>query len=118
MLLDNLTTPPSIDINVKLFCRSLNKTAPIYLEVLPELWCRQQCCILNAKKFVSDNGGSIVNGYKIWYKRGKYIEGERHTVVKLEDGDLRDITFNADGETSILFLISPDLQLQHLRAYR
>ncbi|MCC4607244.1 hypothetical protein LL967_05040 [Xanthomonas campestris pv. zinniae] len=104
--MNNLTTPARIDSNVTIFCKSLNKNTPVYLEVTPEPWCRQQCCILNAKKYIAENGGSVVNGYKIWYQRGKYIEGERHTVVRTGDGTLRDITFNADGETLILF--SPD----------
>ncbi|MEC3890232.1 hypothetical protein [Xanthomonas campestris] len=113
MLIKNLTTPKKIDLNVTIFCKSLNKKAPVYLEVTPELWCRQQCCILNAKKFVTENGGSLVNGYKIWYQRGKYIEGERHTVVRTEDGQFRDITFNADGETLILFSADDDESMDY-----
>ena len=104
----NLTTPESIDQKVASFCRSLSRVKPLYVEVRPEPWCRQSCCEMNVDRLIERDGGGKVIGYKIWYMKGKYIEAERHVVLK-KDGVLIDPTFNTDGEEKILFL--PDTNI-------
>jgi len=101
-----LTTPDAIDDNVRDFCSSTSTQAPFFLEVRPELWCRQSNCNQNVRRYIEINGGEIICGYKIWYNKNRYIEAERHAVWRKGD-EYRDITFNADGETKILFL--PDI---------
>ncbi|APO98907.1 hypothetical protein BJD13_07325 [Xanthomonas perforans] len=70
---------------------------------------------MNVDKFISANSGEKVIGYKIWYLPESYIEAERHAILRC-DGELRDLTFNADGETSILFV--PDAQMVGFDARR
>ncbi|MEL4410626.1 hypothetical protein [Shewanella algae] len=105
MILDpgNLTTPEQIDQNVASFCRSLSSGVPIYIDVKPELWCKQSNCEMNVDKFIEQHGGEKVIGYKIWYTKRKYIEAERHVVYR-KDGEYIDLTFNTDGENKILFV--------------
>ncbi|EGR0694186.1 hypothetical protein E2K20_25985 [Vibrio parahaemolyticus] len=106
MILDesNLTTPKKLDKHVLSFCRSLSNQAPVFLDVQPELWCRQSNCEMNVDKYIEENGGNKVIGYKVWYTRNKYIEAERHVVYQNVDGSLIDLTFNTDGEETVLFL--------------
>ena len=99
----SLTTPSKIDQKVSSFCRKLSSATPVFIEVTPEIWCRQSCCEMNVEKLIEQLGGKKVHGYKIWYVKGKYIEAERHTVYEHE-GILRDPTFNVDGEQKILFV--------------
>jgi hypothetical protein len=107
MQLDGLTTPEQIDTKVKDFCKSISKVAPTYINVSPELWCRQSCCEMNVEKLIEQIGGEKVFGYKIWYMPKSYIEAERHVIHKL--GDVyRDPTFNTDGEEKILFVPDGD----------
>ncbi|MCW0464635.1 hypothetical protein NB705_001708 [Xanthomonas sacchari] len=103
----SLTTPEVIDQKVASFCRKLSGTTPIFVEVRPESWCRQSCCEMNVEKLIKQQGGDKVIGYKIWYKKNKYIEAERHVIYKHGDA-LRDLTFNSDGETKILFVPDTD----------
>lgn len=103
MQLDGLTTPKKIDQKVAAFCRQLSNQAPVYLKVEPELWCRQSTCDMNVERLIEQVGGSKLNGYKIWYLKGKYIEAMRHVVHEL-DSVIRDLTFNTDGEAVILFV--------------
>lgn len=103
MQLDGLTTPQKIDQKVAAFCRRLSNQTPRYLKVEPELWSRQSTCEMNVERLIEQVGGSKLNGYKIWYLKGKYIEAERHVVHDL-DGVLRDVTFNSDGEAVVLFV--------------
>lgn len=107
MELDGLTTPGQIDAKVRDFCKSISKGAPIFVDVIPELWCRQSCCEMNVDKLIEGRGGEKVLGYKIWYLPKSYIEAERHVVHKLGDV-FRDPTFNADGEDRILFVADDD----------
>lgn len=100
---EDLTTPESIDQHVASFCRSLSTEYPVYIDVKPELWCKQSNCEMNVDKYIEQNGGEKVIGYKIWYIKRKYIEAERHVVYR-KDGEYRDLTFNTDGETLILFV--------------
>jgi len=99
----NLITPESIDQYVASFCRSLSTENPVYIDVKPELWCKQSNCEMNVDKYIEQNGGEKVIGYKIWYIKRKYIEAERHVVYR-KDGEYRDLTFNTDGEDLILFV--------------
>lgn len=103
----SLTTPEAIDHKVASFCRRLSSAAPIFVEVAPESWCRQCCCEMNVEKLIEQQGGNKVVGYKIWYKKNKYIEAERHVIYE-SGGEYRDLTFNADGETGILFVPDSD----------
>ncbi|EKG84078.1 hypothetical protein VCHE16_3529 [Vibrio paracholerae HE-16] len=99
-----LTSPESIDGNILEFCKLISDSEPVFIDVEPEDWCRQSCCDLNVNEYIKANGGQIVCGYKLWYNKPNYIEGERHAVWKGNDGSLKDITFNADGETRVLFI--------------
>jgi hypothetical protein len=103
-----LTTPEEIDKNVASFCRSISSAVPVFIDVIPELWCRQGCCEMNVEKLIQDHGGNKIIGYKIWYVNQKYIEAERHVVYE-NNGVHRDPTFNTDGEQRILFVPDPDL---------
>lgn len=92
----DLTTPEKVDKHVASFCRRLSQKDPIFVNVEPELWCKQSNCEMNVDKFITEHGGDKVIGYKIWYLRGKFIEAERH-VIYCQDGQYKDLTFNTDG---------------------
>ncbi|RAT10781.1 MULTISPECIES: hypothetical protein [Lonsdalea] len=98
-----LTTPESINQYVASFCRSLSAEDPVYIDVEPELWCKQSNCEMNVDKFIAQHGGEKIIGYKIWYIKRKFIEAERHIVYR-KDGKFRDLTFNEDGEDKVLFV--------------
>ena len=68
----SLTTPSKIDQKVSSFCRKLSSSTPVFIEVTPEIWCRQSCCEMNVEKLIEQLGGKKVHGYKIWYVKGKY----------------------------------------------
>lgn len=98
-----LTTPSSIDENIIKFCKTISEFEPFFLKSEPETWSRQSCCDLNVLEYIRENGGKLIAGYKIWYHSPKYIEAERHAVW-FKDGSYKDISFNVDGEKSVLFL--------------
>jgi len=101
---NKLTTPKNIDENLISFSKKICGSDPFYIPVKPELWSRQSCCDLNVKEYIRLHGGEIVCGYKLWYNNPIYIEAERHAVL-LKDGEYLDVTFNADGEDKILFVV-------------
>lgn len=103
----SLTTPSKVDQKVFSFCRKLSTAAPVFIEVTPEMWCRQSCCEMNVDELIKQIGGRKIFGYKIWYMKNKYIEAERHAVHESE-GVYRDPTFNTDGEEKILFVRDSD----------
>lgn len=111
-----LTSPKSVDENILEFCKQISNSEPVFIDVEPEDWCRQSCCDLNVNEYIKMNGGQILCGYKLWYNRPNYIEGERHAVWKGDDGSLKDITFNADGETKVLFIADVVKKQQSLEA--
>jgi len=98
-----LTTPKTINNDISTFCKKISDYDPVFIDVTPESWSRQSCCDLNVKKYIEENGGSIVCGYKIWYHDPIYIEAERHAVWFFND-KYKDVSFNADGEDTILFI--------------
>ncbi len=102
-MIDPLTTPEAVDQIVSDFCKSLSDQAPVKLECQPEMWSRQQNCDGNVSRYIEINGGSAVSGYIIWYTDQLYVEAERH-MVWTDGSVLRDVSFVASGEKSILFL--------------
>ncbi|MCA6215076.1 hypothetical protein KGA65_00855 [Ideonella sp. B7] len=62
---------------------------------------------MNVDQLIQTGGGEKLFGYKIWYVKDKFIEAERHVVHKSDDV-MRDPTFNADGESKILFVPDAD----------
>ncbi len=103
---EKLTTPIEINEDISKFCNRISSFDPFFIFSTPEEWSRQSCCNQNVKEYIRLNGGNIVCGYKIWYNSPIYIEEERHAIWEL-NGVYKDISFNADGETRILFL--PDV---------
>lgn len=102
-----LTTPRSISSDVLMFAdRICPHQSPVSVKVLPEPWSRFQSCNLNVAEYVRLNGGKAICGYKIWIVEKEYIEGERHAVWL--GVEYRDLTFNFDGETEIVFV--PDVE--------
>lgn len=107
-MLNPPTTPRHIDPAVKSFCKSINpKIDPFILATTPEDWSRADCCHLNVQHYIRLNGETMVCGYRIWYLEKCYIEAERHAVWRSDYGSYRDVSFNVDGETSIVFV--PDI---------
>jgi len=100
----HLTTPVSIDPNVRNFCRRLSPQQPVYLEPSPQPWSRLNFCDRNVQKMIQLNGGEAILGYRIWYVKDIYIEAERHAVWGDSGGQLTDLSFYPDGERRILFL--------------
>ncbi|QPS73467.1 MULTISPECIES: hypothetical protein [Delftia] len=100
---NGLTTPSSIDENVKIFAQKIGGKDPIFLECQPELWSRQSCCDSNVLEYIKTNGGRMLCGYRIWYTPPRYIEGERHAVWT--DGtNIRDVSFVDTGEEKTVFV--------------
>lgn len=102
-LFSNLTTPSEINTQVSHFAKMLSDSNPIFLTCSPEPWSRQSCCDSNVNKYIEVHGGKMLCGYRIWYNKPSYIEGERHAVWT--DGKvIRDVSFAETGETRILFV--------------
>lgn len=98
-----LTTPSEINEDIINICKKISEHQPFFIDIEPELWARQSCCDLNVNEYIKLNGGQKVCGYKVWYNKPNYIELERHAIW-LKDGIYKDITFNTDGEDTILFI--------------
>jgi len=103
VLFSNLTTPLLVDEQVASFCRRLSGKEPVFMNCQPEMWSRQSCCEENVKHYIEMYGGSMVCGYRIWYNKPIYIEGERH-VIWTNGIEWRDVSFVDTGETKILFV--------------
>ena len=103
---DKLTTPSTVNKSIQNFCKRISDFAPFFIDIKPEPWCRQSCCNLNVKRYINENGGKMVCGYKIWYHHPIYIEAERHAVW-YDNNTYKDLTFNTGGESKILFV--PDI---------
>ncbi len=99
-----LTTPTSINNDILEVCKKISNNEPFFLKIEPEAWSRQSCCDLNVEEYIKLNGGQMLCGYKVWYNKPKYIELERHAIWS-KDGTYKDITFNAEGEENILFVL-------------
>ncbi|MFT5622257.1 MAG: hypothetical protein ACI9FZ_000177 [Bacteroidia bacterium] len=106
-----LTTPKRITENLKSFASELvQDQEPSFLAVTPKPWSRMNCCDLNVRKIIQDEGGEEILGYKIWGIDDVYFEAIPHVVWKKTDGEIVDITFNPDGEMKIVFVEAPELQ--------
>jgi hypothetical protein len=101
-----LTVPTEINEDIEKFCETISEVEPFFIDIEPEPWCRQSSCNLNVREYIRLHGGTMICGYKIWYHQPQYIEAERHAIW-FKDGEYKDISFNADGENTILFL--PDV---------
>lgn len=98
-----LSTPSGITEDIIKFCRTISTSDPFFIECTPEPWSRQSCCEQNVEEYIALHGGESLFGYKIWAHLPYYIEAERHAIWKSGD-TTKDVSFNTDGEESILFL--------------
>lgn len=101
-----LITPVRINGDIIKLCKSVSNFEPFFIKVEPGAWSRQSYCDLNVYEYIKLNNGKIVCGYKVWYNKPKYIELERYAVW-FKDDIYKDLTFNANGDESILFI--PDV---------
>lgn len=101
-----LTTPSAVTKDIVKFCQTISTSDPFFIDCTPEPWSRQSCCEQNVEEYIALHGGESLFGYKIWAHPPHYIEAERHAIWKSGD-TTKDVSFNADGEESILFL--PDV---------
>lgn len=105
-----ITSPKSLSKNLREFCEViLGSKPPYFLNVNPFPWSRLDCCDMNVNKAVTDAGGSAVLGYKIWAIEDYYFEAVKHCIWKTGKNELRDVTFNSDGEKVIVFSEADDL---------
>ena len=109
-LVANITTPTTVTPSMREFCRTLNPDiTPLFVPVEPPLWSRRDCCSINVTKVVAEKGGEAIFGYKIWANE-IYAEAVAHCIWKDTSGRMVDVTFNPDGEMSILFVPVPSMR--------
>jgi hypothetical protein len=102
------TTPRALNADILGFCRRINAaSAPTFLDVAPELWAAQGECFFNVRRKVSEDGGALVYGWRVWCWPGVFAEAEHHAVWRSAGGALHDISPTPSGETRILFLSDP-----------
>ena len=98
------TTPKTISNKLKNYCLKVSSELPCFVDVEPDAEGRARHCYLNSARYVRKNpGASIVFGWVVW-ESSIILELEAHSVVRLEDGRLIDVTPPVDGERKILFL--------------
>jgi hypothetical protein len=96
------TTPAQITDKIKNFCQGVAQKEPFYVKVKPS--GKHQECFFNCSRFLSTHPGyKIVFGWIIW-EAPWILEMEQHSIIQTPDGDFLDVTPQADGEESILFL--------------
>lgn len=105
------TTPASLTEMLKMLCTDLNPVdPPLWVDVVPESWARENECFPNVQKKITQDGGSYVNGWAIWQWANMLITAEAHSIWRNPDGALVDITPHNYGEKTILFV--PDAKVK------
>ncbi|MDQ3819520.1 MAG: zinc chelation protein SecC, partial [Acidobacteriota bacterium] len=98
-------TPRKITDDVQEFCREVAEGGePVYLEVVPSHQDIPLDCFINVEKRVSEYGGSVQHGWRIWEWPHTMIEAEFHAVWLAPDDMLVDVTPAPKGVTRVLFL--------------
>jgi hypothetical protein len=93
--------------HVQAFCHEICEgIEPVYLDT-PTAAEGLLACFVNVEKRVSESGGSIQYGWRIWEWSNTMIEAEFHAVWVAPDGSLVDITPTDNGYQKTLFLPDP-----------
>ncbi|CAN5601802.1 hypothetical protein BH20ACI4_BH20ACI4_20930 [soil metagenome] len=97
------TTPAKITTEIRKFCNQISsKSNPIYLEVKSLPTSIKNECFKNVQNYISQNGGTIQYGWRIWECAGIMVEAEFHSVWVSPEGEFVDIS--PAEEKNILFL--------------
>ena len=113
-------TPKRIDDAVKNFCKSIAPDSiPEYVQVYPELWCKQNECYNNVMQKVAKSGGRRQLGWRIQVVPAPLpkfmIEAVHHAIWITENGDKIDITPQPDSGNRIVFLADDSVELGEYR---
>jgi hypothetical protein len=93
------------------FCKSINASVPLMVELVPVKRVPLNECFIAVPKQVAACGGKAVTGWAIWEWSGVLIEAEFHCVWQRLDGSLVDIVPKPKAFDAILFL--PDAKKQY-----
>jgi hypothetical protein len=105
-------TPRRITPEVQEFCHEVAAASePLYLDIAPTEQDIALDCFINVEKRVTEVGGSIQYGWRIWEWPHTMIEAEFHAVWRTPDSTLVDNTPAPQGRTRILFL--PDANREY-----
>lgn len=106
----DITTPPEITPIINDFCGDIVAgEQPAYVAVDPCDGCRVRDCHRNCERFLKSNPGTTIHGWLIWTIPDQWVEAEQHSIIRLPDGSLRDVTPQPDGEEQIVFLPDPKM---------
>ena len=107
--MSRVTTPHIITPEIRELCRSISEYEPIFVPVIVDPKSLINECFYNVDAYVAEHGGQRILGRSIWQRANVLIEAEAHAVWKSPLGDMVDVTPHSNNETSILFLIDPQM---------
>ncbi len=67
-------------------------------------------CSENVRRAITQYGGRLVKGWRIWLLPGKLLQAEAHSIWEAPNGVLADVTPTGDGDTESLFFEDVDMQ--------
>ena len=85
-------------------------SSPEFISIEPDPSALINKCIFNAERFARKHGGIVILGWKIYEWPRVLTQLIGHAVVHTEDGSLRCVTPDRDGESRILFLEDPSIE--------
>jgi hypothetical protein len=101
-------TPKAITPHLTQLCaRVASHSVPVSVPVAAVEGGIVHECFENVRIHAEKNGGEIVFGWSIAEWPGVFAEAQFHAVWKAPDGELRCLTPNLEGESTILFLPDP-----------
>lgn len=101
-----VVTPPEITPQILEFCRNELGCggAPFFIEITAARRAKPGECHYNVDHAIQVQGGRQVFGWAIWQGHS-WIEAEFHGIHETANGELVDLTPDADGETRRLFVV-------------
>jgi len=103
-----MITPPEIDEAILEFASSI-VDLPELVYIRLATGAASTDCSENVRQAISQSGGHMVKGWRIWLLPGKLLQAEAHSVWATPNKVLADVTPTGDGDTESLFFTDPNM---------
>lgn len=103
-----MITPPEITEEIIDFAESIVES-PRLVRIRLAPGDASTDCSENVRRAITQYGGRLIKGWRIWLLPGKMLQAEAHSVWEAPNGVIADVTPTGDGDSESLFFEDPSM---------
>lgn len=103
-----MITPPVVDAELVKFAETI-VASPKMVRIRLAPGPLSTSCSANVRNAISECGGLLLKGWRIWLLPGKLLQAEAHSVWEAPNGVIADVTPTGEGDSETVFFEDPNM---------